>query len=495
MKPAKLTIEIENKKIKNITPNDFGVEIISNNQSNKFNNCFAMSSFVDSHCHLWGLGMKKLGLDFTHCESQEDCIQKLIENPYSRGGWIVGRGWNQEKWINKILPEKSALDEHFDAVPVCLTRIDGHAIWVNSLALRLAKIDKFSPNPEGGSIIKDKSGEPTGLLIDNAMNLVEKIIPQFNNDELERFILQGISDCISFGITEVHDMDVPFNQIPIYRKLNDANKLKINISSYLAAQNDEYERLNLLPESKKNLNILGVKFYADGALGSRGAALRFNYNDSNHNGLLMIKEDTLFNKSEKAINLGFQIATHAIGDLANYTVLQTYKNIRDSYPEAILRIEHAQIIQPNDLDLFLENSIIPSVQSIHFVSDIKMAPIRLGEKRFVHNGYPWKAFIERGIELIAGSDFPIESPNPFLGIDAFINRNKYFNYSELKSISLEDALKSYTLNPRKVTNTSNRTLEVGNIADFIIIDNNFDDNNTIKESKVISTYIDGEKVL
>ncbi len=428
-------------------------ELIDNNKfkqlsyTNDTKNDIVISGFRDAHCHIWGLGIKFLELDLSGLSSLEECINKISVSKPNRGNWIIGRGWNQELWMPPIFPNKEVLDKIFPDNPVALKRVDGHSLWVNSKALDLAGITINSTNLSGGEIIRDNRNFPTGILVDNAMNLVENIIPPYTSNQLKSLINCGIIEAKKVGLTSLYDMDVNPVQISIFNELADNSELDIRVKSYLSAQNDEYLHQNVKPFTNNNLEVVGVKFYIDGALGSRGAALLESYSDDLTNyGLLLIDEETLFHKAEIAINRGFEIATHAIGDRANRLLINVYEKLRKKYPDAILKAEHSQIINENDIQRFANSNVVASVQPIHCVSDAEMALKRLGSDRCQKNAYLWNTLLKSNIEIIAGSDFPIESHNPIVGIEAFVNRlslatNQPFFPNE--SINLESAIQAY----------------------------------------------------
>jgi predicted amidohydrolase YtcJ len=497
---SNIKIIVNNGIIKSLEPCSSGVEIISSNDIYYYPDSCVMPGITDSHCHLWGLGMMLNGMDLSDAVSAENCIE-IAKHKYSmRGDWIIGRGWNQEKWGSSNFPDKSILDDYFKDTPVAFTRIDGHSLWVNSIVLKLAGIDNYTPNPQGGEIIKDVSGNPTGIFLDNAMLLVEKLIPEFSDIQLKQFILTGIDEGIRNGLTSFHDMDVSPRHFKILQELDRSNKLKAKVYAYLSAQFDDYRTLREPRYSGKNLIVKGIKLYIDGALGSRGAALFQPYSDEPSNyGLMSLSCNELFEKIETGINNGFDCAVHAIGDRANHTVLRAFHKIRTNYSEnkAKLRVEHAQIISNEDLKFFAKNNIIASVQPIHCISDMLMAEKRLGKERCKDLAYKWKSFLDLGIQIAAGSDFPIESHNPFLGIDAFVNRKSNLGvaWNEEERITLEQALNAYITKPNEIVAVHNSgKIETGNKADFIIIDNDLSDNSKIKNTFVEAAFIEGEMV-
>jgi predicted amidohydrolase YtcJ len=480
-----------------------GVAVEIDNKKYNFQNAWLYPGFVDAHGHLTALGERCKSLDLSKCTSASECVQLAAKNKNRRGEWFTAGGWNNELWNDKALPDKKILDLAFPDIPVSFVRVDGHALWVNSRALELAGINKDTPEPPGGAIICDDSGVPNGILLDNAMNLVSRLIPDFSDNQIEDFILTANDKLVQAGITSVHDMDVSPGQLRILKKLEENGHLKVNIFAYVQAQDDQWIRNDIKPYKGTNLNIIGVKFYADGALGSYGAALLEPYSDKpDTNGLLLLSEKELFEKAKVAIENGFDIATHAIGDKANKLVINVYKKLREkgiANRNTVLRIEHTQIIQTDDIAELKKYGIIASVQPVHCISDAQMARKRLGNR--VSNAYPWRKLQENGVILAAGSDFPIENHSVLLGLDAFVNRIPFGEtrpwLPEL-SLSVKSALKAYTINPRIATRTIglNKDVVLSDFTDFTILDRNLmtvpgDD---ISRAKVLATIVNGEIV-
>lgn len=539
MLPFKAKITIENKIIKSIIEAD-KCELIIKNTNNydviseeilSYNSDFYfLKGLVDSHCHIFGLGVKLLELNLENCKSIEDCLElceieikknNLRNSESDNIKWLIGRGWNQENWENQQLPNKRNLDK-FDGIAVYLTRIDGHSAWVNSKALELAKITNQTKSPYGGEILIDKE-ETTGILIDNAMYLVKSILPKYTDEQIEKYILTAIDNMVENGLVGAHDMDVSPNILKIFQKLEIENKLKLKVNSYVSAQNDEWKLANVaINKYYSKLNICGLKFYSDGALGSRGAYLVEDYSDAPTKGLLLLEEEDFLQKIKQGAKLGWQIVTHAIGDAANKFVLDVYGRFREETQDynTILRIEHCQIIQPEDLHKFNKYKIFGTIQPIFCKSDFDMAQKRLGER--VAFSYPWKSLLNINILVGGSSDFPIESSNPFISIDFSINRNEFpilskdnnlINSNE--NLSLEEALFIYDTTHQyisgEITNFKNDIFDykksiinddytslIGEKANLIVIDNDLglNDGNysNIKNTKVITTISDGDIV-
>lgn len=405
------------------------------------NKSLEISGLRDSHCHLMWLGMQENGLKLDSCKSYEELIQ-LSQNyqKINKSTWLTGRGWNNENWENKSLPDNELLNKYFPDIPVLLKRIDGHAAIANDLALEKAKIYNSTKDPAGGKIQRDKQGNATGLLVDNAIELIEAIIPRPSDDEFINHLLTAQDKCLELGLLEVHDMDVHLDWLPYFNHLANENLLKLKVKSYIRGFDGEFLSKCNKPYIINNLDVAGLKFFSDGALGSRGAALIEDYSDEpNNKGLYLLEKDSFFDLSLKGANLGFEISTHAIGDAANRFTLDNYELLRNNGVKVPLRIEHCQMVHPIDLQRFKELNIHAAIQPIHCISDKDMAYNRIGER--VNYSYPWKTLLNLGIEISGGSDFPIESPDPILGINAFIQNDITWQQSEI--IDLENALNIY----------------------------------------------------
>jgi predicted amidohydrolase YtcJ len=450
MEPIQAIIRIERGRIQSVEPMLGGVKIISETGIDFYPDCWALPGLVDSHAHILGLGSRLSGLSLYDANSAEECVGRAILHNSTRGGWIVGMGWNQQLWTTKDYPSVDILDSAFTNVPVYLSRADGHAAWVNSKALSIAGITSTTLNPPGGEILKDKSGNPTGILVDNAMDLVRKHIPPHTTNEQISMLKIAAAHCISHGITEVHDMDVSAHLLPIFSQLAERAELPIRVQSYCKAQDNEWMHEGVLPAVGEFFRVCGLKYFADGALGSRGAALLEPYSDAPHtSGLFLLTEHDLYRKAKLGLEYQWDISTHAIGDAANRMVLNVYEKLRKegiADSDTILRIEHAQIVHPDDVNRFAELKITAAVQPIHCVSDAPMARLRLGER--CDYAYPWRSLRNSGIALAAGSDFPIESANPLLGIDAFIRRVPFgedTGWYDKECLTRQEAIFAYTL--------------------------------------------------
>jgi predicted amidohydrolase YtcJ len=414
--------------------------------------------------------------------------------------WLYGTGWNQELWTNNTLPTAKSLDSIFPDTPVCLMRIDYHAAWVNSVAMRLAGIDIHTPDPDGGSILHDKSGNPTGLLLDNAMELVRTLIPKPDDELTRKYILDSVDCLASKGLIEVHDADLHPRHLKLFRELNDNGKLKIRIKAFITAQDDEWIEHEIQPFKSDMLDVCGIKLYSDGALGSRGAALLEPYSDDpSTKGLLLLSNEQLFQKSKKAIENGWQVAVHAIGDAGCRQVINVFSRLRKEKiadENTILRLEHVQTLHPDDVQLLAESKAIASIQPVHCISDARMAEKRLGDR--CNRSYLWRTLLDAGISLMAGSDFPIEPHAPLIGIDALIRRIPFGEdqpwYPD-ERLSINDALNIYT-NPPAHRDYHSTKLSLDQPADITILDKDLYEikSEEILNTKVLATIVDGKIV-
>lgn len=477
MKTFQGKIFVRNGKIDSLKTGKGYLKIIfpDENREYDFGNSYAIPGLVDSHGHVAALGKQINGLTLNDCRSAEECAFRASRHNISRGSWITGKGWNQELWEISDYPHRKILDDIIPGQPVYLMRVDGHTCWVNSKALESAGITKNTPDPPGGTIEKDARGNLTGILTDNAIKLVHRFIPAYSSDQIRAFILDAMDALASVGITEVHDMDVPDRQLKIYNSLSENNQLTIKIQSYISTQDEEFIK-KIRSYRIGSLHVAGIKFYADGALGSHGAALIEPYTDRPaFYGLRLTDNETLIAKAREGLDRGFYVATHAIGDAANRLVLNAYRSLRDEgYTKNtdILRIEHAQIVHPDDLKMFGELGIYAAVQPMQCITDTYMAPKRLGER--IRYCYPWRSLIKNGARLMGGSDFPIESQDPFWGIDAFIRRThpgEKHPYNEKEILSLDEAFDAYISVPRELTSRQfqNGRLEEKMDADICVL--------------------------
>ncbi len=492
-----MIIRIDNGKIISISESD-DVTVIQDRETTTYKPAVVYPGFVDSHGHIFGLGTGLCSPALNGLQSLDECLELLAGCTPNRGEWVVGYGWNEEIWQCGSYPDKKYLDALFPDVPVVLFRVDGHALWVNSAALRKASIGRETAPIPGGEIRTDKSGNPTGILIDNAIYPVTGLLPYYTDNQARVIIGTALRRLASAGITEVHDMDVSPNLLRLYREMDNNGQLPLRIISFVQAQQDEYLSALDSPWSGTMLNIAGLKFYADGALGSRGAAMLDDYADRpGYRGLLLIDPAELFQKMYDGAERGFSLAIHAIGDAANRMALKTYGRLRHysaGGASAIYRIEHAQHIHIDDLSLFNKYGVYAAIQPVHCISDAKMARKRLGVSQTMH--YPWRSLLHSGAVVAGGSDFPIESCEPLSGISAFVNRIPYGEdcpWMGEQCISINDAIRAYTTTPHTIAGTKNRgEVRPGSDADFVILDRDLaSDKAAVEKAKVLAVYSKG----
>ncbi|WP_198556373.1 amidohydrolase [Glaciecola sp. 33A] len=478
-----------------------------------------LPGLIDAHGHILGLGRNLLEIDLRGSQTENDSIKRVLEfvsaNSLSiktskKEGtqWLIGGGWNQVLWPTKAFPNKASLDAAIKDRPVVLSRIDGHAVWVNSAALKLAGIDANTPSPAGGEIVKDKDGQPTGVLIDNAEYLVTKLIPMADVEQLSAQLNAASDHLLSLGITSVHDAGISKQVYDFYQQQAQTGQLRFRIYAMIAATdpqiNDMLTKGHIKTEDDM-LSIRSVKAYGDGALGSRGAALIEPYSDDKDNhGLLVTPQESLPSLFSQVLAANFQLNFHAIGDRANRLALQQFAKTFKIYPENTgrHRIEHAQVVAVEDIPLFKELGIIPSMQPTHATSDMNMAEDRIGRAR-LKGAYAWKTFLEQGSRVAFGSDFPVELANAFHGLHAAVTRQTAENEPNMgwipeEKVSIEDALRGFTLDAAYAAFQDDKlgTLEIGKRADFIFIDRDIFKRpaSDIRDTQVLETWINGQQV-
>lgn len=443
-----------------------------------------LPGLIDGHGHLLGLGEYLNQADLRGISSEQQSVARVAEfaqsNPQQQ--WVIGRGWNQVLWDSKVFPSKTTLDEMVADKPVYLVRVDAHAAWVNSKALALAGITKDTLDPPGGEIIRDANGEPTGVLIDNAMYLVQRKIPAPTTAEKRAALDTAFQHLQVLGITSVHDAGVSTELVKLYQQLQQEQQLGVRVYPMLSAKDPELEtwlEQGIVDDASDWLDIRSVKIYGDGALGSRGAALLADYSDQpGQQGLLVTEPDALTEIMRLTINAGFQANVHAIGDRANRLVLDRFEQLstNDARQQSRHRVEHAQIVSPQDIPRFKTLHILPAMQAVHATSDMNMAGDRLGVAR-LRGAYAWRTFIDQGSVIVGGSDFPVELANPFHGLHASVTRQDQQNqpvggWLPEQRLSLVEALRSFTVDAAYGAFQEDKmgTLAPGSWADFILVD-------------------------
>jgi predicted amidohydrolase YtcJ len=464
---------------------------------------------IDAHGHLLGLGRSLLQVDLRGIESAEQGALAVREYAHKNKqlSWITGSGWNQVLWQSKAFPTASQLDEYISDKPVWLRRVDGHAGWANSKALQAAGISRDTLDPPGGTILRDKAGNPSGVLIDNAMDLLTPHLPAGTKEVYAKQLSAAGDHLLSVGLTSIHDAGIDSSVYDFYQQMSATKSLPIRVYAMLSATDPELENLlkkGVIDTDDDYLSIRSVKAYGDGALGSRGAALLAPYSDAPDNsGLLITREKDLEPLFEQILGYGFQLNFHAIGDKANRLALDHYASAFEKVGGRALRnrIEHAQIVSVQDIPRFKQLGIIPSMQPTHATSDMNMAEDRLGKER-LNGAYAWQSFVQQGSPLAFGSDFPVELANPFHGLHAAVTRQDHQNqppggwHSE-EGLSLLQAFRAFTLDAAYAAHqeTVIGSLEVGKWADFILIDQDIFtiDTKEIWRTQVLETWIAGQR--
>ncbi|MFL2628541.1 MAG: amidohydrolase [Candidatus Marisimplicoccus sp.] len=458
--------------------------------------------FIDSHSHFYNLGFLKNQLDLTSTESLDDVINAVKKYDSEKNpDFIIGRGWDQNDWADKSFPTNIELNKNFPNKPVILRRIDGHAYLVNNAALELANISTSS-KVEGGEFLKSR-GRLTGVLIDNAMRLIDNIIPEPTTKESISALLAAQDACFENGLTTVSDAGISKKQIMLIDSLQKQGVLDIRIYAMIHNNQEDVDYfIENGPLKTPKLNVRSVKVYADGALGSRGASLINSYSDRrNHLGLMRTSPDSIRNLAFKLAGTRFQMNTHAIGDNANRIVLNAYKDALYNYRDPRWRIEHAQVIHPDDYKLF-NPKIIPSVQPTHATSDMYWLYDRVGEKRGKHS-YAWSDLYERSKTIAFGTDFPVEEINPIMTFYSAVFRKDLEGFPKEgfqleNSIGRADALMGMTYFGAHANFEEDEkgSIEIGKLADFVILDTDLinDIEYRVKIAKPVATFLDGKLV-
>ncbi|WP_339690825.1 amidohydrolase family protein [uncultured Parasphingorhabdus sp.] len=462
--------------------------------------------FFDAHGHVMGMGFGALTLDLSGTKSLAEALAKIARyaaaNPNRQ--WIIGNGWNQEVWGLGRFPTAAELDAIVPDRPVFLSRVDGHAAWVNGTAMKAAGITASSKSPSGGTIEK-AGGNPTGIFVDTAMELFGEAIPAPRPVENDLALGKAQDILLANGVTSIADMGTTMQDWQSFRRAGDAGQLKIRIVSYAAGIDNMIAIAGPGPSPwlyDDHLKLAGVKLYMDGALGSRGALLKAPYADRpKESGLAMLTSAQLKNKMSRAAMDGFQIAVHAIGDKGNDEVLSAIEELQATYKgDRRWRIEHAQIVEPSDIGRFAASGSIASMQPVHQTSDRLMAEARLGPDR-LHGAYAWKSLLDSGARLAFGTDVPVESSDPFAGLSAAMTREDaagqpFGGWMPEERLSREQAWQAYTNGAAYAAFAEDRlgSLEVGKRADFLIIDRDIllSTPAQIRNMQVLQTWVAGK---
>ncbi|EQB63166.1 MAG: hypothetical protein RBG1_1C00001G0745 [candidate division Zixibacteria bacterium RBG-1] len=459
--------------------------------------------FNDAHLHFLSGGLSLMRVNLAGCKTKAEITaklkQKIKETP--EGSWIVGRGWDHTLFNKSQWPDKKFLNQLTSLHPVYLTRIDGHVAWVNSLALLEAKIDKDIPDPEGGEIVRDSMGNPTGILKENAADLVANLIPPPTEADMQKAIQTAIAEAKENGITSIQD-NSDLNVLPIYNTLAEQGNLTVRISEWLPFEwiktPEKIDSLKSAFTERPNLLKLGpFKGYVDGTLGSRTAYLFEPYSDDTSTmGIPQYKQEELGSLITKADKMGFQICFHAIGDKGNYLVLKAFEKalLTNKRKNSRHRIEHAQVLREEDIPLFGKLGVVASMQPTHCTSDKRWAEDRLGKKR-CQGAYAWKSLLVNGAHLAFGTDWPVEPLNPLIGLYAAVTRKDPQNpepgagWYRRECISLMEALKGYTIGAAyaEFQDSLKGSLEEGKLADMVVLSK---DIFTLPPEEILKTQVE-----
>ncbi|MEJ1222816.1 amidohydrolase [Sediminicola sp. 1XM1-17] len=457
---------------------------------------------IDGHCHFYGLGLNQQIVDLVGTKSYQEVLDRVqafqAKNP---ADFIRGRGWDQNDWEVKEFPTKKELDALFPDTPVALERVDGHAYLVNQKALDMAGITAKTM-VSGGEIVKE-NGQITGILVDNPMGMIDAVVPTPNKATQIQALKDAERISLSYGLTTVNDAGLDRSTIELIDSLQQAGELNIRVYAMVSntpANLDYYLDKGIVKTEK--LNVRSVKVYGDGALGSRGAAMKEAYSDKpGHFGAMVTSVEDIQTLVDRIVASDYQMNTHAIGDSANIVVLKTYAEALKGKGDRRWKVEHAQVIAPKDFDYF-ETGIIPSVQPTHATSDMYWAADRLGDER-VKGAYAFKELLNRAGKVVLGTDFPVEQVSPFLTFYAAVARKDTDNYPEggfqmKDALTREETLKGMTIWAAysNFEEEEKGSIEVGKMADFVILDSDIMEvpENQIPAIRAEQVFIDGKKV-
>ena len=470
-----------------------------------------LPGLIDAHGHVMALGELGVTANLTTTTSLDAAIAdvKAFAKAHPGDAWVQGRGWNQVVWQLGRFPTAKELDQAVADRPVWMSRVDGHAGWANTAAMKLAGIDRNTKDPTGGRIERDSEGNPTGVFVDGAMALVESKIPPPTDAQLSARLDAALADMASVGLTGVGDAGISAADFARYKRYADAGKLTARLYGMISGTGAEFDAISkdgpLIAYGHDFLTVRSVKLYADGALGSRGAAMLAPYSDDPGNsGLLFETNDAMTAMIGKALSKGYQVNVHAIGDKGNRQVLDAFEAAYKAHGGKDLRnrIEHAQVVSLEDIPRFVPLQLIASMQPTHATSDMNMAEDRVGAER-IQGAYAWQRFLKQGTHIAGGSDFPVESPNPFYGLHAAVTRQDHEGqppggWHPDQAMTVTEALRAFTLDAAYAQHAEKTlgTLEPGKWADFILVDRDIFEiaPSEIWSTQVIETWVGGKRV-
>jgi predicted amidohydrolase YtcJ len=470
-----------------------------------------LPGLIDAHGHVFSQGEGDTQVSLRDTPTLAAAQKVVADYAKANAGraWVLGYGWNQAIWQLGRFPTARELDAAVADRPAWLRRVDGHAGWANTQALKLAGVTRDTKDPQGGHIERDANGEPTGVLVDAAKELVERVLPPATPEENRQALDAALRIIAKSGLTGVHDAGVTVAQDALYRAYADAGKLSVRVYGMIAGSTSEFDALSvkgpLASYGKDSYALQAVKLYSDGALGSRGAALLQPYSDAPQSRGLLFQEDRAMHDAiAKALAKGYQVNVHAIGDAGNRQILDAFADLNrnPAYKARRNRIEHAQIVALADIPRFRTIGIVPSMQPTHATSDKNMAEDRVGHAR-IQGAYAWRTFLKQGSRIACGSDFPVESTNPFYGIHAAVTRQSADNqpaggWYPQQAMTVTEALRCFTLDAAYAAHqeASRGTLEPGKWADFIVVDQDLFRMPAadIHKMRVLQTWVGGRAV-
>ena len=452
--------------------------------------------FIDGHCHFMGYAETKARYaDLNGCKSFEEVLERLEKHDKnSNSEWLLGRGWDQNLWEDKEFPENAELHKRFPGKKVLLTRVDGHAVLVTSNVLDILKINEKS-EIEGGEVLLSKNGKPSGILLDNAADMAKASVPAMGKEQKIKALKIAQRDCFAHGLTGVTDAGLDIKSIAMIDSLQKAGVLKMKVNAMINPDDetiDYFMKFGVIENER--LTVRSVKIYADGALGSRGAKLLEPYSDAPETSGLIVESVEFYDHvCKKAYDAGYQVCCHAIGDAGVRMILNEYAKFLKGENDLRWRVEHSQVVNPQDFALYKEYNIIPSIQATHCTSDIPWAEERLGSER-VKSAYAYKTLLEQNGWLINGTDFPIEHISPVKTFYSSVARKDLIE----NRLTREEALRSMTIWAAKGYFAESRkgSVEVGKEADFVILSDDIMtiEDEKIPEVKVMNTFINGEMI-